>query len=84
MHYCNFCGKAQDTHSSFGPSESVQPRPNDLSICLYCGTICLFDESLNLAPMSDADLETLLNEDPDLFTFAIRIQLQIREQIQKN
>ncbi len=83
MNYCKFCGKPQDRHTE-AKSQPVQPRPGDLSICLYCGTICLFDESLNLEPMTAGDLDTLMAEDPDVFTFAIRIQLQIRAEIEKN
>ena len=83
MHYCNFCGKPQDKHTA-AHSEPVEPRPGDISICLHCGTICLFNEELDLEPLNQMDLDTLMSEDPEIFAFAIRVQLQIREEISKN
>ncbi len=83
MNHCKFCGKKQDAHTEVH-GEPVKPKQGDLSICLYCGTICLFDESLNLEPLTNAELDVLMLEDPDILAFAIKTQLLIREQINKN
>lgn len=35
------------------------PRPGDLTVCIECGQICKFSESMDIVAVSDADLLSL-------------------------
>lgn len=51
------------------------PRPKDISICAYCGTICCFEEGLILRAANEDDLVGL---QPDQRDALIEAQQKIR------
>jgi len=52
---CPVCGYAVDATTSLASERG--PRPGDLSICLSCGALTLFDADLRpLLPVDDATL----------------------------
>ena len=52
---CVGCGTKLDgaTHPD---DENAIPSPGDYSICLYCGALSVFDDTLKLRPPSIAEL----------------------------
>lgn len=71
---CPGCGYEVDTHTSANdPSET--PSPNDISICLGCGTFNKFNEDLKLVPFTEEDLEST---DPRLRAEMERISEKIK------
>lgn len=62
MSKCLDCGKQMDAAS--GLQGDPEPRPNDVSVCLYCGHITAFAEDLTLRPLTDVEMiEIAGNED---------------------
>lgn len=71
---CPKCGYKMDTHTSANdPSET--PSPNDISICLNCGTFNKFNEDLKLVEFTQEDLE---NTDSELRVEIERISQKIK------
>jgi len=54
---CPSCGKELDASSEFGGAG--KPKPNDLSICLYCGAFLVFNENMTLRMLEPEELAAL-------------------------
>lgn len=54
---CPGCGQA--LNASVDPKERGGPRPNDVSMCVGCGTILQFDQQLRLKAMTPEQIERL-------------------------
>ena len=80
--YCPCCSKKQDSHSGIGTEKA--PKPDDISICFYCGTVCIFDKDLHLVKMPAEQLQELSKEDPLIYKMIIGTVAGIRMEIQKN
>lgn len=52
---CGQCGAEHD--GATGGDEA--PKPGDVSVCIKCGTIATFGASLELVPMTPAQIEEL-------------------------
>lgn len=58
---CPNCKKVSDM--AYGPNSDDPPTPGDVSICLYCQSISVFDEDLILRePTEEEILEMPLDE----------------------
>jgi hypothetical protein len=51
---CPYCGRKLSAASHF--SEEVAPHPGDISICIGCGEVLLFDEGLRVRRPTTAEL----------------------------
>lgn len=51
---CPYCGKVNDLASSFKGKE--KPEPGDISICIKCAGILVFDEELRIRRPTDSEL----------------------------
>lgn len=80
--HCKGCLKVIDAHTAIDGDRS--PIPSDLSICLYCGKICMFDPSLNLSPMTPSELEQMKVEDFENWRTLQRASAVITAEIKKN
>jgi len=72
--YCLACGEMTDAATAIDPAVA-KPKPNDITICLYCGHIMAFDEMLRLRNLTDKEM-IMVAGDPDI----IRVQ-QARQRI---
>lgn len=80
--YCKTCNGAQDSHGNI--TGDWGPKENDVSVCLYCGTISLFDKDLNLIAMPEKEMDVIRNNEPDNWR-AIEVASEyIKERIAKN
>jgi hypothetical protein len=52
---CPGCGKKLDA-ATHADDPGLKPSPGDYSICLYCGALHVFDETLRLRPPSIKEL----------------------------
>lgn len=68
--FCRRCGKQLDTNTAV--EEGAQPKPDDISICGYCGTLSLYSEDLRLrAPTPEERLELQRSPAWDMIARAI-------------
>jgi hypothetical protein len=52
---CTSCGKSMDAASN-ADEAPTPPHPGDISICLYCGHLMVFDSDLCLRALTDAEI----------------------------
>lgn len=47
---CPYCGKPETQHAVLGGGVEgdVDLHPGDVSICGFCGEVCVFDDDMNL------------------------------------
>lgn len=63
---CLKCGQTLDAVGTVG-GQVVAPRPEDVTVCLGCGAVMMFDANLERVPMDDSLLDRdTLNEVTDL------------------
>jgi hypothetical protein len=74
---CPSCGEILDAHRAFDGSEE-QPKPDDLGICYYCGTVFKFDKELNRVSMPAEEIAEL-PEQLRLELFAARMMVRMRD-----
>jgi hypothetical protein len=55
---CPACRAELGAHTCIDLSEA-QPSPGDPSVCLYCASLCVFDDVLQLRFPTDEELEVL-------------------------
>lgn len=77
---CRLCHNIIDAHASV--KGDIAPRPNDFSVCLYCGTLSKFDEELNLIPLTPSELFTLNKENPETFDLLIKTRTVILQRLE--
>lgn len=58
---CPVCGKKLDAATHVEKEEAV-PGPGDISICLYCATVSVFDDNLKLKQMTNEEFAGLPEE----------------------
>lgn len=76
---CKTCLNALDAATSL---EEDTPRENDLSVCIYCGTIAKFDSDMCLTPLSDVELEIIERDNPEAMNSLNQIVTIIRNHAQ--
>lgn len=62
---CPHCGHALNHCADLGGSDEP-PRPGDLSLCVQCGNILEFDDTLRRRAIPLDQLRELLDEQPQL------------------
>lgn len=56
--HCPFCKRLTDAQTCVSEMDA-EPKPNDLSLCAYCGELAQFDENLKLVSCSDEVLDQI-------------------------
>lgn len=80
---CPHCGKGADGYSSTG-MDTDRPQHNDLSVCLYCATIGRYQgtgEGMNVAAITDQEIQALAKENPALFEKLLDAVRAIKQKI---
>jgi hypothetical protein len=62
--------------------EDCAPSAGDLSVCLECGTLLKFSESLHIQALSDKELSRLFLEERGVYLELMYVQRQV--QLSKN
>jgi hypothetical protein len=72
--HCPWCGYAMDAATN--PNDgATQPKPGDLSVCISCASVLVFNDDLTLRACSPAELA---ETSPDVMGRIERIQWAIR------
>jgi RNase P subunit RPR2 len=56
---CPDCKNLLSAATSIESDESTQPRPNDLTICIYCASILIYNKDFSLRRATESDLDSL-------------------------
>lgn len=75
----NSYNKTEVQYGAPGP-----PIEGDVSVCLHCGTICLFDKDLNLRQAIANELNDMARTDPDGYRIVIEARRFIQERNKNN
>jgi hypothetical protein len=59
------CGARNDASTCADGTNTV-PTPGDLSCCIYCGQISQYGPDLLLQPLSEDDIDVLVEQQPGL------------------
>ncbi len=59
---CTRCGYVMDMATTLEDPEIHLPKPGDISLCMRCGLLSVFDENLRLQPPSDEKIEKLMRD----------------------
>jgi hypothetical protein len=79
---CQTCHYIIDSTS--GAFEDAWPRKGDLTVCMKCGTPSLFDENLNMIPLSPQELDEIEVTDREAFVQLRKVQAVIDKRNKKN
>ncbi len=80
--HCKSCYHKIDAHS---PIEGEhKPQKGDLSVCMYCGTICTFDDELNLIALTNEEKQFLQTHERKTYELLNNTAIYIQQQIIKN
>jgi hypothetical protein len=74
---CPHCGKLLDAVTSEQPEP---PEPGDVTVCLGCATVLLFDEGMQLVLPSPAALDEILAQAPRLIDYVQAVAKVLRKQ----
>lgn len=77
---CMGCNKSNSAHSG----TEGDPSEGDLSVCGYCGMICLFDKELNLIPATPEQIQKIRIEEPAMYKTLQKAVSFVKEKIGKN
>lgn len=81
--HCKTCMATLNGHMSTEKPE-ISPRPKDISVCYYCGTVSKFDKELNLVSVTLEELDWIKRKQPDSWKLLEEISEKIKQKIQKN
>lgn len=59
---CPGCGEELDGAVNVGKPGRVRPCVGSASVCMYCGTFCVFSEDFTLQRMNDVTFRSLNTE----------------------
>jgi hypothetical protein len=77
---CPGCGKMLEVDTAVKNPEAM-PQPKDLSVCLYCGVILEFDDTLHRIALSKEQIGKL---EPEVRAEVLEIQQVIWQRIERN
>lgn len=60
---CLNCGEMMDGATAVGEEGRVMPSPGDVTVCLYCGHLMMFDDQLAFRNPSDAEIIELAGDE---------------------
>ena len=73
---CPECGKLTDSATDM--QGNAQPSGGDLSICIGCGTINLFDDDLTIIPMPTDIWLGIKKDDPETYSMVMDAVISIK------
>lgn len=76
---CRSCGHKLDANTTI--KDDTSPKKDDISICVYCGTVSKFDEKLNLVPLTNNELKDIRESDPDCYMEMQKILTSLTQRI---
>lgn len=76
---CPACGYFCDTASPIGRHDGKPPVPNDMTLCLQCGTALVFGPRLEFHRANSADLATFEHQQPNAYALLRRGQRAIQD-----
>ena len=59
---CLFCHKESDAATVVAVEGAVHPEPGDVTICMYCGHIMAFNESLQFRELNDDEIKDVAGD----------------------
>ncbi len=77
MKKCPRCGHIFDAHSNLEDKE-LRPKEGDISICIKCGSIAIFERN-GLRLPSESELESIYKRYPDVRENVKRVKLLMDE-----
>lgn len=57
---CPQCGSPNNSHS--GPRPGVRPTAGDVSVCFYCGQMCIYIDETHMRPATAAEERQLARD----------------------
>lgn len=78
--HCPACGTLLDAASGVR-GEDIIPGPGDLSVCIRCGQMLIFNQRLRLRKATEKDLEELLIQDSRAFAALMKAQSLILQDL---
>lgn len=72
---CPACGYVLDCTFNATPGRTQRPVPGDVTLCLSCAVVLVFEPNMTLSRMTDEDIATI---SPDMAAYLIRWQMLIR------
>ncbi len=73
---CPVCARRLDAAMSF--DSDCAPGPGDFTVCIYCGAMCQFNESMELVAANRQELKQLREEHMDQFVHLVLISVAAR------
>jgi hypothetical protein len=71
---CPSCGALNDGATAPTEQISQQPKPGDLSVCLYCAAICVYLPDLQLRLATIDEVANIATSDPEGFRLISKFQ----------
>lgn len=75
---CPNCGHTLDASAGL---DGVLPEPGDITVCVYCGHICAYDDDLRLRDLNEQEAYDVAG-DPGVLG-AVKIAGWLREQMKE-
>lgn len=76
---CPWCGSVQTVASAVELDETLQPQPDDVSVCIDCGNLLQFDDNMHLRKPDLDILGQLTLEELEQICMALIAVRQIRD-----
>jgi hypothetical protein len=70
---CPECGKKLDAATD-PTDETNRPKPGDISVCVYCGSLFAFDFDMRLRAVTPEE-EMEIMDNPELRTLILKIKM---------
>ena len=74
---CPVCLELLDGASGFNTDNA--PKEGDISICIYCGEILIFNDDFSLSKANSYDILQFQHEAPDNYRALLAIQNYVRQ-----
>jgi uncharacterized protein with PIN domain len=74
---CVHCGGELNANTSIDGEKTTMPRPNDFTICMYCGQPYYFGEQLEKIPLSQEQYRALPMRDKEILKEAWKVRVEL-------
>lgn len=82
--HCKTCLHKIDAHGTCDDNENIKPSPEDITICMYCGQLSIFDADLNLRAITETELQEFKKDQPDDYNTFMQYSKVIKTKNEKN
>lgn len=80
---CSNCHHAIESNTEVG-GDSHLPTPGAISICFYCGQVCVFNDDLSLRKITEEEMDDLRANDHAVYKLIMEAVEAIRLKIVMN